>query len=269
MPELPEIETIKRGINCLVGNKINNLTIRNDSLRYKISSTLKNDIVGKVIISIQRRAKYLLLELTNGFILIHLGMSGRLTLLNDKSTPVKKHDHFDIVFSNKTLRYNDPRRFGLIVYTDTPSSNNLLKNLGPEPLEKDFTYQYLLNKLRNKKSVIKKLIMDNQIVVGVGNIYACESLFLAKISPLRDGNSITADEAQLLVQSIQKILKSAIELGGSTLRDYQTADGSLGYFQNVHKVYARSGKACDECGTIILEQRLGQRNSFYCPNCQK
>ncbi len=269
MPELPEIETIKRGINCLVGNKINDLIIRNDSLRYKISHTLKHDIVGKIIISIKRRAKYLLLELTNGFIIIHLGMSGRLTLLNDTSTLVKKHDHFDIVFNNQILRYNDPRRFGLIVYTDNPSSNTLLKNLGPEPLEKDFTSKYLIDKLQNKKSAIKKLIMDNQIVVGVGNIYACESLFLAKISPLRNGNSITSKEAQLLVQSIKIILKNAIELGGSTLRDYQTADGSLGYFQNVHKVYAKSGRDCEECGTIILEKRLGQRNSFYCPNCQK
>ena len=268
MPELPEIETIKRGISNLVGNEIHNLIIRNDSLRYKISPTLKNDIVNKIILSIKRRAKYLLLKLTNGVIIIHLGMSGRLTLLNDKSTPVKKHDHFDIVFNNQILRYNDPRRFGLIIYTDNLSNSPLLKNLGPEPLEKNFTPTYLMAKLQNKKSAIKKLIMDNHIVVGVGNIYACESLFLAKISPLRDGNSITANEAKLLVQSIRNILKNAIELGGSTLRDYQTADGSLGYFQNVHKVYAKSGKACDECGTLILEKRLGQRNSFYCPNCQ-
>lgn len=269
MPELPEIETIKRGIEDLTGNSIINVIIRNNSLRYKISPTLYNDLIGKMVISIKRRAKYLLLELTEGFIIIHLGMSGRLTLLDDRDAPIKKHDHFDISFNSQILRYNDPRRFGLILYTESPLNNKLLKNLGPEPLEKDFNAKYLLSKLLNKKSAIKKLIMDNQIVVGVGNIYACESLFLSKISPTRTGSSITDAEAKLLVKSIKIILQNAIELGGSTLRDYQTADGSLGYFQNIHKVYAKTNKPCSECGTIIMEKRLGQRNSFYCPNCQK
>ena len=269
MPELPEIETIKRGIESLTGQNIINVIIRNDSLRYKISPTLSNDLVGKTIISIKRRAKYLILELTQGYIIIHLGMSGRITLLNNKDTQIKKHDHFDIVFKNQILRYNDPRRFGLITYTESLLDDKLLKNLGPEPLENDFTPKYLLERLQNKKSAIKKLIMDNQIVVGVGNIYACESLFLSKISPVRSGVSITNTEAELLVKSIKQILNNAIELGGSTLRDYQTADGSLGYFQNIHKVYAKANKPCSECGTIILEQRLGQRNSFYCPKCQK
>jgi formamidopyrimidine-DNA glycosylase len=269
MPELPEIETIKRGVECLTGNTIVNLTIRNHSLRYKISHTLYDDIVGKMVVSITRRAKYLVLELTSGFIIIHLGMSGRLTLITDKDIELKKHDHFDIIFNEHILRYNDPRRFGLIVYTEHLDTHNLIHHLGPEPLEKDFTATYLMTKLHNKKSSIKQLVMDNQIVVGVGNIYACESLFMAKILPTRTGMSIKADEAKLLVKSIKQVLKHAIELGGSTLRDYQTADGNLGYFQNVHQVYGKAGKACTKCGSLILDIRLGQRNSFYCPKCQK
>ena len=188
--------------------------------------------------------------------------------MNENQTEIKKHDHFDIVLNNQILRYNDPRRFGLIAYVNNLSQSKLLENLGPEPLENNFNSLYLMEKLKNKKSAIKKLIMENKIVVGVGNIYACESLFLAKISPLRPGFSITITEAEVLVKSIKTILKNAIELGGSTLRDYQSADGSLGYFQNVHKVYAKANKPCIECGNIILETRLGQRNSFYCPNCQ-
>jgi formamidopyrimidine-DNA glycosylase len=196
-------------------------------------------------------------------------MSGSLSL-TDNSQSLKKHDHVDILFANGAiLRYNDPRRFGCIVYTTNLNDNTLLKHLGPEPLNSEFNTKYLFNKLQNKSSTIKQLIMDNTIVVGVGNIYACEALFMAQISPLRAGNSLTKKEITLLVDCIKKVLAQAIELGGSTLRDYKQANGDLGYFQNVHNVYGRSGKNCNTCGSLILEKRLGQRNSFYCNNCQK
>ena len=269
MPELPEIETIKRGISELTGQTIKGLIIRNHSLRYAISTTLAADTIGQTVISISRRAKYLILELEDGFILIHLGMSGSLTLLTDLDFPLKKHDHFDFCFDNYTLRYNDPRRFGMVLYEKKLDDCRLLVHLGPEPLEKNFTSAHLLARLNNKKSTIKQLIMDNQNVVGVGNIYACEALFLAKISPLRTGESITRDEAIKLVKSIKQVLQLAINLGGSSLRDYKQADGNLGYFQTIHNVYAKAGKPCVKCDTVILEKRLGQRNSFYCPSCQK
>lgn len=269
MPELPEIETIKRGIGSLEGQIIKKVIIRNNSLRYKISHTFASEVTGKKIQNIKRRAKYLILELSEGYIIIHLGMSGSLTLLNDANTDIKKHDHFDLETENFILRYNDPRRFGLVMYFCDLNQCRLLYKLGPEPLDTSFNVKHLLSKLKNKKSSIKQLIMDNHIVVGVGNIYACEALFKAHISPLKAGECITKDEAEKLVKSIKKVLKLAIELGGSSLRDYKQADGNLGYFQNIHNVYGKSGKPCPKCGAKILEKRLGQRNSFYCPVCQK
>jgi formamidopyrimidine-DNA glycosylase len=274
MPELPEIETVKRGIASLKNKTIIGTVVRNPKLRYLIDINLHKLINNAEITEIRRRAKYLILDLhhntqTHGYLIIHLGMSGSLTL-TDNNVALKKHDHVDILFANGTiLRYNDPRRFGCIIHTDNLENNNLLGHLGPEPLETDFNATYLLDKLSNKNSSIKQLIMDNQIVVGVGNIYACEALFMAKISPLRPGRDINKTEVDLLVKCIKEVLAKAIELGGSTLRDYKQADGSLGYFQNIHNVYGRSGKKCKTCGETILDQRLGQRNSFYCPKCQK
>jgi formamidopyrimidine-DNA glycosylase len=175
----------------------------------------------------------------------------------------------DLVFENTVLRYNDSRRFGCVIYTDNYKTHPVFINLGPEPLTNEFNAEYLHNKLQNKKSSIKQLIMDNAIVVGVGNIYASEALFMAKISPLRFGASLKLKELALLVTCIKKVLNSAIEQGGSTLRDYKKADGNLGYFQNSHFVYDKAGKACVLCDHIIKSVRLGQRNSFYCPNCQR
>lgn len=275
MPELPEIETIKRGIQTLETQTIIGTIVRNSKLRYMVDSNLDQILKNVKIISITRRAKYLIFDMGNksnvhkGHLIIHLGMSGSLTL-TDTCTPLKKHDHVDILFGNgNILRYNDPRRFGCIVYTKTLENNSLLQHLGPEPLTPEFNAKYLIDKLNTKSSSIKQLIMDNAIVVGVGNIYACESLFLAKISPLRPGKSITKTEATLLVKCIKQVLEQAIKLGGSSISDYKHADGSLGYFQNVHNVYRRGGKECKTCNTIILEKRLGQRNSFYCIRCQK
>jgi formamidopyrimidine-DNA glycosylase len=275
MPELPEIETIKSGIKHLESQTILDIVIRNPKLRYPVRSNLNCLLKNVTIDKIDRRAKYLIFYLSfpnnthQGHLIIHLGMSGSLTLTNDEE-PLKKHDHVDIIFTNgNILRYHDPRRFGCIVYTDDLTNNQLLQHLGPEPLTIEFNAQYLHSKLKNKLSSIKQLIMDNKIVVGVGNINACEALFLAKISPLRAGKSINLTESTILVQCIKQVLEQAIELGGSSISDYKHADGSLGYFQNIHNVYGRSGKKCNVCHTQILEKRLGQRNSFYCTCCQK
>ena len=270
MPELPEVETVKRGIQTMVGQQITNLIIRHYGLRYPVSKTLPQQLMGKQIKSITRRAKYLILELNVGYVIIHLGMSGSISMLEKLlQIPVKKHDHIDINGETHLIRFNDPRRFGLVMYIEDLENCTLLNKLGPEPLHDNFSANYLLEKLKNKKSSIKQLIMDNHIVVGVGNIYACESLFLAGISPLRLGATLSLNEVTCLVSQIKQVLTLAIELGGSSLRDYKQADGNLGYFQNIHNVYGKAGDECVKCNTIILEQRLGQRNSFYCPKCQR
>lgn len=269
MPELPEVETVRRGITSLCGKTITNVIIRNAKLRYPVSDDFNSLILNKTILNIERRAKYLILNLTEGQIIVHLGMSGSLTLINGSENTVLKHDHIDIIFGDTVLRYNDPRRFGCVMYSENHESHRLIKDLGPEPLTDSFNTEYLVSKLKNKKSSIKQVIMDNYIVVGVGNIYASEALFMAKISPIRIANSLNLNEIKLLVNSIKQILANAIELGGSSLRDYKHADGSLGYFQSTHKVYDKLGKPCSICHDLILEKRLGQRNSFYCPTCQK
>lgn len=275
MPELPEIETVKRGIKSLERETILDVVIRNPKLRYMVDANLSRILKKTIISKINRRAKYLIFDLLNaknntatGYLIIHLGMSGSLTLTNNNQA-LKKHDHVDILFANGSiLRYNDPRRFGCIIYEENLDSCNLLRHLGPEPLNPEFNAKYLSYKLNNKLSTIKQLIMDNKIVVGVGNIYACEALFLAKISPLRPGGNLNQNEIKLLVKCIKQVLEKAIELGGSSISDYKQADGSLGYFQNSHNVYGRSGKKCNICSELILEKRLGQRNSFYCIHCQ-
>ncbi len=269
MPELPEVETIKRGIMSLCGKHITDVVIRNDKLRYPITENFNSLIVNQTIQNIQRRAKYLILHLNNGQVIIHLGMSGSISLIEDKNKPLLKHDHIDIICNNHILRYNDPRRFGCIIYTNDYTTHSLFKNLGPEPLTEQFNSEYLAIQIKNKKSTIKQSIMENNVVVGVGNIYASEALFIAKISPLRLANSLSLTEITLLIDSIKFILHNAIQLGGSSLKDYKHADGSLGYFQSSHQVYGKTGKTCTVCSDVILEKRLGQRNSFYCPTCQK
>jgi formamidopyrimidine-DNA glycosylase len=271
MPELPEIETVSRGISHLQGKQITAVIVRNGNLRYKITQTIAKDLLDKQIKQVSRRAKYIIIELSRGYLIMHLGMSGTITLLdsNTKNTPLK-HDHVDIIIDNNIiLRFNDPRRFGCVIYTEDYQKHSLFTALGPEPLTTEFNPTYLLNRLSNKKSTIKQLIMDNNIVVGVGNIYAAEALFMAKISPLRQGESISKIEATNLVLAIKQVLATAIKQGGSSLRDYKHTDGSLGYFQNLHMVYDKLGKPCGICKTAIAAKRLGQRNSFFCPNCQK
>ncbi len=267
MPELPEIETITRGIQELVGQKISNIMIRQQSLRYPIASDLKIKLISKKIITICRRAKYIIIKLDSGFLIIHLGMSGCISLTNP-SILEKKHDHFDLICGNNILRYNDPRRFGCIIYTDDIEKHKLFASLGPEPLSSDFTAKYLIAKIKNRNSSIKQLIMDNNIVVGVGNIYACEALFKSQILPIRAGKTISNSNAETLVKKIKEVLKQAIKLGGSSLRDYKQTNGNLGNFQNEHYVYGRTHEKCKICSSLITAKRIGGRNSFYCPNCQ-
>lgn len=269
MPELPEVETVKRGLQMMVNDNIIDVVVRFPRLRYPLDSKKLNLAQAQNILSISRRAKYLIIHLDNGYIIIHLGMSGKVTLYKKSEIPeIIKHDHVDIITNNHILRYNDARRFGCVVYSPDLSSLEMLNTLGPEPFSDEFNAKYLFDKLSTRKTAIKQLIMDNAIVVGVGNIYACESLFLCKISPLRSGNNVTLDECYKLVNIIQQVLTKAIEAGGSSLRDYRDAEGNLGYFQQSHLVYGRAKKECKVCKTPISEIRLGQRNSFYCSNCQ-
>lgn len=268
MPELPEVETVKNGLLPLVGHKITQIVTRHQRLRYPLDAKQLNLTHGKTIISIVRRAKYILLTLDNGYLIIHLGMSGRITLFNSMPPSVQKHDHVDIIVGEFTVRYNDPRRFGLVLFVEQLSAIKLLDNLGPEPLTAEFNAKYLFNKLHKRMLPIKQLIMSNDIVVGVGNIYACEALFASKISPLRPSNKLNLKECETLTKNIKLILNHAIKLGGSTLRDHQNTNGEMGYFQQTHKVYAKAGQACSVCGEIIKQVRLGQRSSFYCTSCQ-
>lgn len=268
MPELPEVETVTRGLQELVGQTIHEIIIRFPRLRYPLDKTSLAKAHNQQILAITRRAKYIIIHLERGFLICHLGMSGRVTLYKNAPELIK-HDHFDIVTELNVMRYNDPRRFGCFVFCEDLSTNSMLTTLGPEPLEDGFNAEILYDSIKNRKTPIKQLIMDNAIVVGVGNIYACESLFLSKISPLRTGNCVSLAECATLVTTIRKVLKESIIAGGSSLKDYKNAHGELGYFQQSHNVYGRAGKPCKSCNTNILETKLGQRNSFYCPNCQK
>ena len=268
MPELPEVETIKNGLMELVGTQISQVILRFPRLRYPLNQQQLDQALQQKICSISRRAKYLIFHLETGYLIFHLGMSGRLTLHPNNPT-LQKHDHVDILCGHYILRYNDPRRFGCIIYSTSLNDCPMLANLGPEPLTNKFTAEYLHLKIIKRNRPIKQLIMDNAIVVGIGNIYACEALFLTKLSPLRCGINLSLHECSALVANIQSVLSAAIAAGGSSLRDYKNAQGELGYFQQSHKVYARANQACGHCGTLIAEVRLGQRNSFYCPSCQR
>lgn len=270
MPELPEVEITCMGLKPILKKTITNVTVRNYSLRWPIPINLKKILLNQKIFHIKRRAKYILIEFNQTYLMIHLGMSGRLEILK-KYVPPKKHDHVDIEFreSNQILRYTDPRRFGSILWVDGDINEHpLIVKLGPEPLENLFTDKYLLSKIHNKKSSIKNIIMDSHIVVGVGNIYASESLFKAGVLPERLGCNVTLDECKKIVKFIRSTLTKAIELGGSSLRDFYNVNGQSGYFQQTYHVYGRKGKPCIKCKTIIEVKQIGQRSSFYCPQCQ-
>ncbi|WP_373973620.1 bifunctional DNA-formamidopyrimidine glycosylase/DNA-(apurinic or apyrimidinic site) lyase [Chitinibacter sp. SCUT-21] len=270
MPELPEVETTRRGIEAhLLHECIKEIIVRNGRLRWPVPPNLSSLATNQTILSIRRRAKYLLLELKNGTIIIHLGMSGSLRILTE-AFPAEKHDHIDLVLQNGIrLRYRDPRRFGAWLWAEgNPLLHPHLATLGPEPLHQEFNADYLSSRIVNKRTAIKQLIMDNHIVVGVGNIYASESLFRAKINPSTAGCELTRPQISVLCEHIKATLTEAIAAGGSTLRDYVDSDGKEGYFMINSYVYGRTGKPCRLCGTPILSIRQGQRATFYCPSCQ-
>lgn len=269
MPELPEVETSRRGIAPhLVGETILHTVIRHPQLRWPIPVEIYQ-LHHQVVLSIQRRAKYLLIELATGWVIIHLGMSGRLHILSEDS-PAGKHDHVDLVMANgKVLRYTDPRRFGAWLWCDDLAQSRVLAHLGPEPLSDDFNSEYLFSRSRNKRTLIKPWLMDNKLVVGVGNIYASESLFEAKILPDRPAMSLTLTEAESVVASIKAVLLRSIEQGGTTLRDFLQSDGKPGYFVQQLQVYGRAGETCRICATVIESVVQAQRRTFYCPQCQR
>ena len=270
MPELPEVETTLRGISPYIEKQtITKVIVRQHSLRWPIPVNLSTTLVNKTIIGIERRAKYLLLKTSDGALIIHLGMSGHLRILS-QSLPANKHDHVDLEFQNKKiLRFNDPRRFGAFLWVDgNPLNHALLKHLGVEPLTKELTGRYLWQIAQNRKVSIKSFLMDNKVVTGIGNIYATEALFDAKIHPLAMANSLSIERLSRLTQSCKKILKQAIKRGGTTLKDFIHSDGKPGYFANQLKVYGRAGLSCLICNTTLHFIKIGQRSTVYCNKCQ-
>jgi formamidopyrimidine-DNA glycosylase len=271
MPELPEVETTRRGITPHIeGRTITDVIVRQAKLRWAVPANLKQLLKGQVINKVSRRAKYLLLATANGTLILHLGMSGSLRIVAPETLP-EKHDHVDIVLDNgQCLRLRDPRRFGAVLWTcEHPQLHALLRELGPEPLEAEFTADYLFSRSRKRKQSIKQLLMDSHIVVGVGNIYANESLFLAGIRPGTAAGRLTRARIERLVQCVRDVLNAAIKQGGTTLRDFTASDGKPGYFKQQLYVYGRAGEACRVCGTTIKLIKQGQRATYYCPQCQR
>ncbi|TSA50925.1 MAG: bifunctional DNA-formamidopyrimidine glycosylase/DNA-(apurinic or apyrimidinic site) lyase [Nitrosomonadales bacterium] len=271
MPELPEVETTLRGLaGPLSGQVVRAVTIRNAALRWPVPPALAEVLQGRRIERFSRRAKYLLAHCSHGTLILHLGMSGSLRIVAS-GTPAEKHDHVDIVFENgQTLRLRDPRRFGAVLWTEgDPLRHPLLAALGVEPLEDGFDGAYLHRESRGCSAPIKNVIMDSHLVVGVGNIYASESLFRARISPKTPANKLSKPRCERLAQEIKATLADAIKAGGSSLRDFLGADGKPGYFQQEYFVYGRTGAACRVCGAAIRMLRQGQRSTFYCAACQR
>jgi formamidopyrimidine-DNA glycosylase len=271
MPELPEVEITRRGLAAhLTGLTIKDAVIRNGSLRWPIPKNLPKLLRGQTICSLKRRAKYLLMDCGTGTLILHLGMSGSLRIL-PADTPTEKHDHFDLILSNGTLmRLRDPRRFGAVLWhSGDVHTHPLLASLGPEPLEHEFDARYLYDVTRGRSVSIKQCLMDNHVVVGVGNIYANEALFRAGIKPQLAAGKLSLPRCAKLVGEIRATLAEAIQLGGSTLRDFVNTSGQPGYFQQNYWVYGRAGEPCRRCGALIKQIKQGQRSSFYCGTCQK
>ena len=272
MPELPEVETTRRGIAPhLLGQRVDQLLIYEPRLRWPVDPGMAAAVRGQLIHSVERRAKYLLIQLQHGCLLVHLGMSGSLRVLST-GTPRRSHDHFDLLLQPAalTLRYNDPRRFGSLHYLTGPVDEHpLLQSLGPEPLGDDFDADYLHRSSRGRRVAVKLLIMNSHVVVGVGNIYASEALFCAGIRPGRAARSLTRAECGHLVTAIREVLANALRAGGTTLRDYVNADGAPGYFRQQLYVYERADEPCRRCSTPIRHRVQGARATYYCPRCQQ
>jgi formamidopyrimidine-DNA glycosylase len=270
MPELPEVETTRRGIaGAVTGQTITNVTIRDRRLRWRIPADFETSVAGRRILSVERRAKYLLLRTDGGTLLIHLGMSGSLRVLAGES-PARLHDHVELGLGNgMLLRFNDPRRFGSFHFvTGEVAEHPLLASLGPEPLAEDFTGELLFRRSRRRRVAVKQFIMDSHVVVGVGNIYASEALFRAGIRPGRGAGRLSRDDCRRLAEAIRAVLASAIDSGGTTLRDYVNAEGLPGYFRQRLFVYERRDEPCRRCASAIRARVQGGRATYWCPNCQ-
>ena len=269
MPELPEVETTCRGIRPHVaGRRITDLLVHQRQLRWPVPNQLKKLLKNQKVESVGRRAKYLLLETGNGCLIVHLGMSGSLRIVAN-GVQAQKHDQVDFVFGNKILRFHDPRRFGSIHWTrQDPLQHKLLRNLGPEPFSDAFSGRYLHGRAASRKVSVKNFIMNSSVVAGVGNIYASEALFLSGIHPQRAAGRISLSRYEKLVANTKHVLSSAIDAGGTTLRDFTRENGRPGYFAQELNVYNRDGEPCPVCGHTIRLRTLGQRSSFYCSQCQ-
>jgi len=268
MPELPEVETTKNGLEkILTKKKITKVEILNSNLRWIVDEAIRSKINNQTVRSFSRRGKYILFNLDKGHLMIHLGMSGKINVV-DINEPLKKHDHFLLYFNNQVMRFNDPRRFGSIFYLKD-LNHKLLNNLGVEPLEDSFHKNYLFENSRNKTQNVKAFIMDSKIVVGVGNIYACESLYNAGINPKTKSNKISKQRYLNLTENIKKVLNKAIKAGGTTLQDFAKVDGKPGYFSQELSVYGRENENCYNCNGKIKRIVQNQRSTFYCPKCQK
>ncbi|MGH8453070.1 MAG: bifunctional DNA-formamidopyrimidine glycosylase/DNA-(apurinic or apyrimidinic site) lyase [Nevskiales bacterium] len=270
MPELPEVETTRRGVEPYVlGRRVTAVHVHDRRLRWPVPAALTRELPGRSIEAVERRAKYLLFRTGDHSLLIHLGMSGRLRVL-PTGHPRQVHDHLDILLdSDQMLRLHDPRRFGCALWlAGDPLRHKLFKSLGPEPFSTQFSGDYLFAKSRGRTAPVKSFLMDGRIVVGVGNIYASEALFRAGIHPLRAAGRITRPRYSRLAEAVREVLNEAIRQGGTTLRDYVGVDGGSGYFQQQLNVYDRAGLPCPRCGSAIRQRVIGQRSSYYCPRCQ-
>lgn len=267
MPELPEVETTKTSLLPLLHHRVQSVIVRDSRLRWAIPDDISR-LVGQELRALKRRSKYILAEFETDQMLWHLGMSGSFRLCTAQDE-LRKHDHLILTFDDGTeLRYHDPRRFGCILWLNDEHQKKLIDTLGPEPLSDAFNADYLYEKLRTKQVGIKIAIMDNHVVVGVGNIYATESLFNLGIHPAQPANTLSSEQIAGLVVEIKRILSHAIQLGGSTLRDYTNAMGENGYFQQTLLAYGRAGEMCVNCETTLENMKLGQRASVFCPQCQ-
>ncbi len=270
MPELPEVETTRRGVEpLLVGHHILGVTVRQPRLRRPVPDDLSPKLTAARIEAVRRRAKYLIVDTTAGSLLVHLGMSGSLRVVPRQMPPLK-HDHVDILLDHgQVLRYRDPRRFGLMVWAGAaPLEHPLLAALGPEPLEEGFSGEWLARCAAGRRLAVKPFLMDQKTVVGVGNIYASEALFLAGIHPARSAGRVSVERYTRLAEAVKRVLKQAIREGGTTLRDFAGADGQPGYFSQSLQVYGRTGEACPVCDGVVRCRVIGQRASYFCPQCQ-
>lgn len=270
MPELPEVETTRRGLAPhLAGRRVLGATLRRGDLRWPIAREIETRMPGQRIDAVRRRAKYLLLDTAAGSALLHLGMSGSLRVLPD-TAPLRTHDHVDLVLEdNRVLRFNDPRRFGCLLWQPPGAVHPLLAALGPEPLSSDFDGDRLFARSRGRGAPVKNFLMDQSVVVGVGNIYAAEALFAAGISPLRPAGGISRGRYARLAAEVKRILAAAIDRGGTTLRDFISPDGAPGYFEQELSVYGRGGLPCPRCGRELKQASIGQRASVWCGHCQR